>query len=105
ELAERAEHDLRPELDRAGAAGVIPVRPAGLDLQLVDRRAAGFECRDGVGLGIEDADRRGIARPVPSLAFHMCAAAPHACRGAALVLRTVALIGARYLEQRHVGEA
>ena len=50
-------HDLRPELDRAGAAGMIPGRAAGLDLQPVDRRAAGFERGDRVGLGVEHADR------------------------------------------------
>ena len=38
-----AEHRLRPELDRAGAARMIPGRAAGLDLQPVDRRAARFE--------------------------------------------------------------
>jgi len=40
---------------------MIPGRAAGLDLQPVDRRAAGFERRDRVGLGVEHTDRTGIA--------------------------------------------
>ena len=39
QFAEMAEHILRPDLDRAGAAGMKPGRPAGHDLQRLHRRA------------------------------------------------------------------
>ena len=63
QLAEMAEHVLRPDLDRAGAAGMKPGRPAGHDLQRLRRRAGGGQHRERVGLGVEGVDR---ARPCPT---------------------------------------
>jgi hypothetical protein len=82
-----------------------PVRGAGLDLQLVDRRAGGFKRGERVGLGVEDADRPGIAGPVAARAFELRRAAPNARRRPALRPRRIAFIAARNLEQRNVGEA
>src|SRR5690606_35906632 len=67
ELAERAEHNLRAELDRARATGMVPAGATRLDLQLVDRRAAGLKRGKGIGLGVEDADGCGIAGPMTAL--------------------------------------
>ena len=83
-LAEMAEHDLRPELDRARAARVIPVRAAAFDLQLVRRQAAGFQHGEGVGLGVEDADGLGGAVPVTAGTGQRCRAAADAAGDAAL---------------------
>ncbi|MNY64768.1 hypothetical protein D3C86_2019300 [compost metagenome] len=61
ELTEGAEHDLRAELDRAGAAGMIPGRAARFELDIAHRHAAGFQDRDRIGLGVEDVDRLAAA--------------------------------------------
>src|SRR5690606_40639317 len=102
ELAEGPEDVLRPELDRARATGVVPGWPACLDLQLVHRRAARFQNRERIGLGLENVHRRGIARPVAALALHPRGTAADAGCSQPLILRSVAFIGAGDLEQRHV---
>ena len=100
-----AEHEFRTEFYQAGAAGMIPVRRARLDLQPIDRRAAGFERCDRIGLGVEDADRGGVAVPVATAAGEPRGAAPHAGGDTALPLRRIVLIGAGNLEQRDVAVA
>src|SRR5687768_16098354 len=102
ELAEMAEHRLRSELDHARASRMVPAGRPRLDLQPVDRRATGFESRDGIGLGVEHADVTSIACPVAAGTVELRRAAPDTRRDAALFLRRVALIGARHLEQRDV---
>src|SRR5690606_41840273 len=78
ELPEGAEHDFRTELDRARAARMVPIRPTSLDLQFVYGRAAGFEHRKCVSLGVEDAYRFAIPGPVAPLAFHLPPTAAYA---------------------------
>ena len=84
---------------------MIPGRAARLDLQPVDRRAAGFERGDRIGLGVEHADGLRIAGPVAAGAFELRRAAADAGGDAALLLGRVALIGARHFEQSDVAEA
>ena len=65
QLAEMAEHVLRPDLDRAGAAGMEPGGPARHDLQRLHRRAGGSEHRERIGLGVEGVD---LGRRAPTSA-------------------------------------
>src|SRR5690606_11298619 len=69
EFTERAENNLRAELDRAGTARVIPGRATSFDLQTINRRTGCFERRKGICLGVEHANGRSIASPVAALPF------------------------------------
>ena len=106
QLAEMAEHVLRPDLDGAAAAGMEPGRPAGHDLQRLHRRAGGRQHGEGVGLGVEGVDRaRRLLdqwRPMP---LGLGERAAHAGGGGELILRLVALEDLPDLEQRHVGDS
>ena len=84
---------------------MIPGRAAGLDLQPVDRRAAASSAAMRIGLGVEHADVAGIARPVAARTFELRRSAANARGDAALLVRRVALIGARHLEQSDVAKA
>ena len=100
QFAEVAEHVLRADLDRAGAAGMEPGRPAGHDLQRLRRRAGGGEHRERIGLGVEGVDAAGAAdqwRPVPR---RLGERAADAGGGGELVLRLVAAEHLADLEQR-----
>ena len=81
---------------------MIPVRPTRLDLQLVDRRAAGFQRGQRISLGVEHADGCGVARPVAALAFHARRTAPHAGRDAALahITRPIAVCADESIHDR-----
>ncbi len=70
QFAEPADHVLRPELDRAGAAGMEPARRARNNLQARDRGPEGGEKREGVALHVVDGSGARRNRPV----------APHAVR-------------------------
>ncbi len=84
---------------------MIPVRAAGHDLQLVHRSAGRLKSCQCIGLGIEHADGGAVARPMPPGTVHCRRAAPNAAGHAALAFIAVVLIGARHLEQRHIGIA
>src|SRR5215467_9906593 len=66
QFAEMAEHILRPDLDRAGAAGMKPRRSAGRGLQRLHRRAGGGQGREGIGFGIECIDFAVVIAPMPA---------------------------------------
>ena len=74
---------------------MIPVRPTGLDLQPVDRRADGFECGDRVGLRVENADRLGIAGPIAARAVELRRAAPDARRDATLPIASRSIMASQ----------
>ncbi len=96
-------------LDRARPAGMVPGRPARLDLQVGGGEAAGFEHRQRIGLGVEDIDRAGrrpcpgSTRAGPGRRSRRCAT--DAAGNPALAVRTVALVSARHFEDRHIAIA
>ena len=63
DLAEASEN-LPPQLQRAGAAGVVPRGRVGRDHQLFDAHAERVQHRQGVGLGVERIDRAHRLHPV-----------------------------------------
>src|SRR5215831_11979524 len=105
QLAEMAEHVLRPDLDRARAARMEPGWRARYGLQRLHRRAGGGERRIGVALGVEEVDLAGFAGPVAADARGLGERAAHASCGRDLLLRLVALEDLADLEQGDIREA
>ena len=90
QFAEMAEHVLRPDLDRAGAAGMKPGRPARHHLQRLRRRAGRGQHAERIGLGVEGIDLAVALAPMPADAGGLCQRAPDAGGGGELILRPIA---------------
>jgi hypothetical protein len=105
QLAEHAEGDLRPELERPGAAWMKPGRrfPRHREVALVDAESG--KRRDCIGLGGEHVRLRRFAGPVTSGAGKHRTAEAHAGCCDVLILGQRTAIGLAKLEQRAVGKA
>ena len=105
QLAEMAEHVLRADLDRAGAAGMKPGRAAGHDLQRLRRRAGRHQHRERIGFGVEGVDLAVALAPMPADAGRFGQRAAHAGGGGELIGRRVAAKNLADFEQAGIGEA
>ena len=105
QFAEMAEHVLRPDLDRAAAAGMKPRRAAGHDLQRLRRRAGRDQHRERIGLGVERIDLAVALRPMAADAGRLRQRAAHAGGGGELIGRLVAAKHLADLEQADIGKA
>ncbi len=105
QFAEMAEHVLRADLDRAGAAGMEPGRPARHHLQRLRRRAGRDQHGERIGLGVERIDLAVTLRPMPADAGRFGQRAADRRGGSELILRRVAAKHLADFEQADIGKA